>query len=175
MEWLNSWLQFDCKANKSRIYGEAIRDFIAAHTQKVECDYKKEFNDLLERMQTVCEKHKCMGGHNRLDFLDETMTAQAAEIARLREALGFYANEENWIPRYVRHSQGSYSTEIPLAAQDAGDTAIKALVTGKEGERCHADRDGECNDARCPQLRDGEPHKSGRHCPLDKREHYEEP
>jgi len=34
--------------------------------------------------------------------------------------------------------------------------------------RCHAagrNSDGECSWANCPQLRDGEPHKSGRHCP----------
>lgn len=33
--------------------------------------------------------------------------------------------------------------------------------------RCAANRDGECGHAECPQLRDGEPAKSGRHCPLD--------
>lgn len=35
------------------------------------------------------------------------------------------------------------------------------------GERCHGGRDGDCFDTRCPQLRDGEPEKTGRHCPLD--------
>lgn len=33
--------------------------------------------------------------------------------------------------------------------------------------RCQAARDGECMWEFCPQLRDGEPEKSGRHCPLD--------
>jgi len=33
--------------------------------------------------------------------------------------------------------------------------------------QCHANRDGDCTHADCPQLRDGEPHKTGRHCPLD--------
>lgn len=33
---------------------------------------------------------------------------------------------------------------------------------------CHSDRDGECDWKKCPQLRDNEPEKSGRHCPLDK-------
>ncbi len=33
--------------------------------------------------------------------------------------------------------------------------------------RCAASRDGECGDSRCPQLRDGEPGRTGRHCPLD--------
>lgn len=30
---------------------------------------------------------------------------------------------------------------------------------------CRAGKDGECNWAECPQNRDGEPAKSGRHCP----------
>ena len=38
---------------------------------------------------------------------------------------------------------------------------------------CHAAKDGECNWEHCPQLRDGEPKKTGRHCPLDNAvEHY---
>lgn len=32
---------------------------------------------------------------------------------------------------------------------------------------CHSGTDGDCNWAKCPQLRDGEPVKSGRRCPLD--------
>ncbi len=31
---------------------------------------------------------------------------------------------------------------------------------------CAADRDGDCTHPECPQLRDGEPTKSGRSCPL---------
>lgn len=33
-------------------------------------------------------------------------------------------------------------------------------------EHCVAGRDGECNHGLCPQNRDGEPGKTGRHCPL---------
>jgi hypothetical protein len=32
---------------------------------------------------------------------------------------------------------------------------------------CHAGGDGDCNWKECPQERDGEPGKTGRHCPLD--------
>lgn len=32
---------------------------------------------------------------------------------------------------------------------------------------CQAGRDGDCVHQQCPQLRDNEPHASGRHCPLD--------
>ena len=34
-------------------------------------------------------------------------------------------------------------------------------------QECHAQMDGDCVWEKCPQLRDGEPAKSGRHCPLD--------
>ena len=33
--------------------------------------------------------------------------------------------------------------------------------------RCAAGRDGDCTHAQCPQLADGEPARSDRHCPLD--------
>ena len=32
---------------------------------------------------------------------------------------------------------------------------------------CAAGKDGDCFHNQCPQIRDGEPSKSGRHCPLD--------
>ena len=37
----------------------------------------------------------------------------------------------------------------------------------EDRERCHAASDGECDAPTCPQLRDGEPAKTGRHCPID--------
>lgn len=33
--------------------------------------------------------------------------------------------------------------------------------------RCQSDDDGDCEWSECPQLKDGEPKASGRHCPLD--------
>lgn len=41
----------------------------------------------------------------------------------------------------------------------------------KPEPRCHAQMDGDCDWKDCPQLRDGEPEKSGRHCPLDRRDY----
>lgn len=35
---------------------------------------------------------------------------------------------------------------------------------------CQAGKDGDCQHVLCPQLRDGEPHATGRHCPLDIKE-----
>ena len=43
---------------------------------------------------------------------------------------------------------------------------------GKDA-KCHSAMDGECFWRRCPQNRDGEPKKTGRHCPLERFEGME--
>jgi len=43
---------------------------------------------------------------------------------------------------------------------------LEALVGAHDEPACHAGMDGECYWIGCPQLRDGEPEKSGRSCPL---------
>lgn len=58
-----------------------------------------------------------------------------------------------------------------VAAAHPEDEFI-AFLRGAELEsagtaECHADSDGDCNWRQCPQLRDGEPRKSGRDCPLN--------
>lgn len=55
----------------------------------------------------------------------------------------------------------------------ASNPLAEFLERRAAGERCHGARDGDCFDTRCPQLRDGEPAKSGRHCPLDATEDWE--
>lgn len=45
--------------------------------------------------------------------------------------------------------------------------AAVAAVINAPKPYCHAARDGECMWLSCPQLRDDEPGKSNRHCPLD--------
>ena len=44
---------------------------------------------------------------------------------------------------------------------------IVRLPVAEEPAGCHAQRDGDCEWGGCPQLCDGEPARSGRHCPLD--------
>lgn len=39
---------------------------------------------------------------------------------------------------------------------------------GPEEVMCHSARDGDCDWEHCPQNRDGEPERSGRHCRLDR-------
>lgn len=58
-----------------------------------------------------------------------------------------------------------------MSADDCGCDERRAfrvyygLATG-----CHAGSDGDCDWNQCPQTRDNEPTKTGRHCPLDRRD-----
>jgi hypothetical protein len=77
--------------------------------------------------------------------------------------------------------------EIEIQARSDRWMAEKAAALAQAGKekpvawyekpltRCAASRgDGECFHTQCPQLRDGEPKKSGRHCPLDTQEDGDE-
>lgn len=61
-------------------------------------------------------------------------------------------------------------TDAALRGQKLLWTAAEQKGGAASLTRCAAGRDGECGHAQCPQLRDGEPAKSGRHCPFDVRE-----
>lgn len=74
-------------------------------------------------------------------------------------------------PEANPHPPGSHEHQI----WHDGHAGMQAAVSGfPKGTMCHGASDGECNWAECPQLRDGEPALSGRHCPLDLHEHHEE-
>jgi hypothetical protein len=51
--------------------------------------------------------------------------------------------------------------EIAAAGRAVG------LPPEQVGRYCQSMRDGDCRWEHCPQERDGEPARSGRHCPLD--------
>ncbi|QEG28302.1 hypothetical protein GobsT_30790 [Gemmata obscuriglobus] len=60
------------------------------------------------------------------------------------------------------------TAEQMMAELNATRAALGLVpVTRPNSGYCHSGRDGDCNDGECPQLRDGEPEKTGRHCPLD--------
>lgn len=49
-------------------------------------------------------------------------------------------------------------------------TPEQSAVTQQEKKpltRCASNSDGDCSHPDCPQLRDNEPHATGRHCPID--------
>ena len=65
------------------------------------------------------------------------------------------------------HPSGLCRTWNDPAAVARAREHLRACGVELAPERCQAARDGECDYAHCPQLRDGEPARSGRHCPVD--------
>lgn len=47
-----------------------------------------------------------------------------------------------------------------------GDAVSRAMAYPHRSGRCRAGSDGDCDWPGCPQVRDGEPEKTGRPCPL---------
>lgn len=71
------------------------------------------------------------------------------------------AGDDNLAPRLVV-SVLQQILDTPIVPRDTPQPPTSDYTKG-----CHAARDGECHWAVCPQLRDGEPVATGRHCPLD--------
>jgi hypothetical protein len=79
-------------------------------------------------------------------------------------------------------SPGAIVKLAAIAAGDRGQLTMLGLQAYLESRKpkgnpmlkpdaqdgCHAGKDGDCNWQFCPQEKDGEPAKSGRHCPLDR-------
>ena len=71
------------------------------------------------------------------------------------------------------------SASVDAACKGSQRILQESPSTGREGNSireyygldgdCRSGGDGDCIWKHCPQLRDGEPKKSGRHCPLDNR------
>ncbi|HDG5313247.1 TPA: hypothetical protein PCI30_000826 [Klebsiella pneumoniae] len=61
-----------------------------------------------------------------------------------------------------------HPVEIRLVTVEEMRLANAIQVQDAPPEYCAAAKDGECCHPRCPQIHDGEPAFSGRHCPLDK-------
>lgn len=83
---------------------------------------------------------------------------------------------EGYVSWYVEAAEGARGAFPATQCWEAYGDEIYRAPAQEPGEqkggaapltRCAAGRDGECGHAQCPQLRDGEPAKSSRHCPLD--------
>lgn len=96
------------------------------------------------------------------------MTTDAPEVAtKERELLDFLLNlrsDGNKAKAQLNEIEISLSSKIASLWEAAEE---QERLNRGEPRRCHAARDDECIWSMCPQNRDGEPRKSGRHCPLD--------
>jgi hypothetical protein len=99
----------------------------------------------------------------------------AAQIkdAKLSVARSALANPGVFL-EYGRYRAAKAAVTAAERELRAAETAWLDLIRPAVDEqrrlsgRCQAARDGDCFFSGCPQLRDDEPNKSGRHCPLDK-------
>lgn len=82
------------------------------------------------------------------------------EAADLERAAAAFSNGEPPAPK---------GPEAPALASD-GTPKPRFSLSQHRMTRCQSDDDGDCDWEGCPQLRDNEPTRSGRHCPLDKHE-----
>lgn len=64
---------------------------------------------------------------------------------------------------------------LPASTGSASFASLDACEVCGRVSGCQAGSDGECWWPDCPQIRDGEPARSGRHCPLDRRDDDESP
>lgn len=93
------------------------------------------------------------------------MSDEATAISLLRELSCACANgSKEQIEEAVNKAVIWYRELLPLKFH-----AQRRTVT-----RCQANSDGDCYSEKCPQLRDGEPAKTGRHCPYDTKESEDE-
>ncbi|WP_242540132.1 hypothetical protein [Trinickia mobilis] len=112
---------------------------------------------------------------------EHTTTASAASTARAARAEGMEEAAKICDTLQSASKVGAYRGAYGHAAEWIRTVAKTADVVEKlepvpvatvivaDFARCAAHPDGDCTHAKCPQLRDGEPEKSGRHCPLDTR------
>jgi len=93
-------------------------------------------------------------------LLEGHVTALRTEIDRLQSERAALAQENARLINEVGELHAK------LAAPSVDMTPGMQPRAMRESAGCHAGTDGDCYWSECPQIMDGEPHKSGRSCPL---------
>jgi hypothetical protein len=86
-----------------------------------------------------------------------------ADNERLQKALTLL--REYTDPTYAAKLRARIAEQDDFIDRTSGEAELERDLA--QQHYCHAHSDGDCTWEHCPQLRDGEPEKSGRHCPLD--------
>jgi hypothetical protein len=75
-----------------------------------------------------------------------------------------------WVGDFRRAAEAIAGLDAaPAPAGDPANPPLKLHWEQRRMTRCQADED-DCDWEHCPQIRDGEPRATGRHCPLDREE-----
>lgn len=85
-------------------------------------------------------------------------------LRKAQDELARYRAEDGDLMRAIYAMRADH-TEALRREEERG--YAKGLADARLVNHCHGDRDGDCSWEHCPQLREGEPAATGRHCPLD--------
>lgn len=110
-------------------------------------DFIRSWTDLIKSLPMGREEEPESCCSHGIGWL---MTCYDCDLARAKDLVDRYGAEIDAARRTIQCDAWRRSHERPLVT-------------------CAAGQDGECGHEQCPQLRDNEPNKSGRHCPLDVR------
>lgn len=111
-----------------------------AFATKMFSEYKEATNLAAKRLRTVQRLQQ------KLHKLNNKLASKNEQVQRMSERIRELTERLESAKREAERKPGVFVT-----------SAID----------CQADRDGDCHWKHCPQLRDGEPKRSGRHCPHD--------
>ena len=91
--------------------------------------------------------------------------------AEMRDVIDALDDRERAIGRERTRADAAEAEVARLRAIVEGRTTAptRAILPVYVNPGCHSDDDGDCVWSECPQLRDGEPKATGRHCPRDMR------
>lgn len=74
----------------------------------------------------------------------------------------------HWVGDAPTSLHGNGAASFARTTREVAEVTCRLCLTLLAREqRCHGDRDGDCDWESCPQIRDVEPAATGRHCPLD--------
>jgi len=142
---------------------DAVRDVLAERRRQVEAEgFKPEHDD----------QHD--GGELALAA---ACYALACDPPHGRSPNNWPWSESWWKPADDRRNLVKAGALILAEIERLDRAALRASTPADDSQKggdeplltsCAAARDGDCTHAKCPQLRDGEPTKTGRYCPLDK-------
>ena len=114
---------------------------------------------------------KLMVAKQRIADLERRLEAATVLIDEMLDTMPVEWDTNDWERRRADLNAAPEAPTVDTEQRtldEHGQPRLHVSLSSHRMTRCQSDDDGACDWEGCPQNRDGEPHKSGRHCPLDK-------
>ena len=167
-------LEAENKELESALCREELR-FAEADQERI--DLRKQLHVLTDdQAETIKELETAEAERDAL----KDKLAEAEKVLREILETPYYEETCRLIENFLSTlPEKESSASVDAACKGSQRILQESPSTGREGNSireyygldgdCRSGGDGDCVWKHCPQLRDGEPKKSGRHCPLDNR------